>query len=44
MVSQRAAALGINLVHQGCEDKLTTLKALCERLNLNLKPGGLLRR
>ncbi|HCR97656.1 MULTISPECIES: KdsC family phosphatase [Halomonas] len=36
MVSQRAAALGINLVHQGCEDKLTTLKALCERLNLNL--------
>ncbi|PRY66145.1 3-deoxy-D-manno-octulosonate 8-phosphate phosphatase (KDO 8-P phosphatase) [Vreelandella songnenensis] len=36
MVSQRAASLGITHVFQGCEDKLTTLKALCQRLDLDL--------
>lgn len=37
MVSQRAVALGIDHVHQGVKDKLTTLKALCERLNITLE-------
>ncbi|MGP8290502.1 KdsC family phosphatase [Vreelandella zhanjiangensis] len=36
MVSLRASALGIAHVHQGCEDKLTTLKGLCQQLNLDL--------
>ncbi|RUR28196.1 KdsC family phosphatase [Vreelandella nanhaiensis] len=36
MVLQRAKALGIVHVHQGCEDKLTTLKALAQRLDLDL--------
>ncbi|MCS2610002.1 KdsC family phosphatase [Halomonas dongshanensis] len=36
MVSQRAVALGIDHVHQSVKDKLTTLKALCERLNITL--------
>ena len=37
MVSQRAAALGITHVYQGCEDKLTTLRALCQRLDITLE-------
>ena len=37
MVSQRAAALGIDHVHQGCEDKLVTLRALCQRLDIELE-------
>ncbi|GEN27574.1 hypothetical protein HVA01_12200 [Halovibrio variabilis] len=37
MVSQRAAALGIDHVHQGCEDKLATLRGLCQRLDLALE-------
>ncbi|RUR42550.1 KdsC family phosphatase [Vreelandella populi] len=36
MVSQRAASLGIPHVYQGCEDKLATLKTLCQHLNLDL--------
>ncbi|MCP1313306.1 MULTISPECIES: HAD family hydrolase [unclassified Halomonas] len=36
MVSQRAAALGITHVFQGVEDKLATLKGLCQRLDLSL--------
>mgnify|MGYP003661542764 FL=1 len=36
MVSQRAAALGIDHVHQGCEDKLITLRSLCQRLDIEL--------
>ncbi|MCE7519578.1 KdsC family phosphatase [Vreelandella titanicae] len=37
MVSQRAAALGIDHVHQGCEDKLATLRGLCQRLDIELE-------
>ncbi|GGW51381.1 KdsC family phosphatase [Vreelandella hamiltonii] len=37
MVSQRAAALGISHVHQGCEDKLATLRGLCQRLGITLE-------
>ncbi|MCH4810199.1 KdsC family phosphatase [Vreelandella neptunia] len=37
MVSQRAAALGIDHVHQGCEDKLMTLRGLCQRLDIELE-------
>lgn len=37
MVSQRAASLGISHVYQGCEDKFTTLKALCQRLGITLE-------
>ena len=37
MVNQRAAALGITHVYQGCEDKLTTLRALCQRLDITLE-------
>ena len=37
MVSQRAAAFGITHVYQGCEDKLTTLRALCQRLDITLE-------
>ncbi|XKH61226.1 HAD-IIIA family hydrolase [Halomonas sediminis] len=36
MVSQRAAALGISHVFQGCEDKLATLRHLCQRLGIEL--------
>ncbi|SDN20901.1 KdsC family phosphatase [Vreelandella arcis] len=36
MVSQRAAALGIPHVFQGCENKLTTLRGLCQQLGLDL--------
>jgi 3-deoxy-D-manno-octulosonate 8-phosphate phosphatase (KDO 8-P phosphatase) len=36
MVSQRAAALGIPHVYQGCEDKLATLRGLCQRLGIEL--------
>lgn len=35
MVSQRAAALGIPHVYQGCEDKLTVLRDLANALGLN---------
>ncbi|RUR32362.1 HAD family hydrolase [Vreelandella andesensis] len=37
MVSQRAASLGITHVYQGCEDKLNTLRALCQRLDITLE-------
>lgn len=37
MVSQRAAALGIDHVHQGSEDKLSTLRELCQRLDIELE-------
>ncbi|WP_075879123.1 KdsC family phosphatase [Vreelandella massiliensis] len=37
MVSQRAAALGISHVYQGCEDKLATLRSLCQRLSLDIE-------
>lgn len=36
MVSQRAAALGIAHVHQGRDDKLAALDALCRQLGLSL--------
>lgn len=36
MVSRRAAALGIDHVHQGRDDKLDTLRQLCEHLGLTL--------
>ncbi|MDR5868395.1 KdsC family phosphatase [Halomonas koreensis] len=36
MVSRRAAALGIAHLHQGVEDKLPVLRALCRRLALDL--------
>nr|WP_163502776.1 HAD hydrolase family protein [Halomonas socia] len=37
MVSQRAAALGIDHVLQGREDKLAALRELCQRLGLGLE-------
>lgn len=40
MVSQRAAALGISHVYQGCEDKLATLRSLCQRLNLDIEQAA----
>ncbi|WP_240724629.1 KdsC family phosphatase [Halomonas borealis] len=36
MVSRRAAALGIQHLHQGIEKKLPTLHQLCQRLELDL--------
>ncbi|SDJ91372.1 KdsC family phosphatase [Billgrantia gudaonensis] len=37
MVSQRAAALGIQHVHQGVDDKLDVLGELCQRLDIGLE-------
>lgn len=37
MVSRRAAALGIQHVHQGVDDKLDMLRELCARLDFDLK-------
>lgn len=37
MVSQRASALGITHVYQGCENKLKTLTQLCSTLDISLE-------
>lgn len=37
MVSRRAEALGIDHVHQGCDDKLDVLRQLCTRLGLQFE-------
>ncbi|SEF53279.1 KdsC family phosphatase [Billgrantia desiderata] len=37
MVSHRAAALGVDHVFQGCEDKLATLRELCNRKGFELE-------